>query len=54
MATGMDRGRVFSLKSDIMRMVVTALEDEAVVYSLPASKGGQVCVCVICEMLPYQ
>lgn len=39
----MDRGRVFSNKSDIMRMVVGILEEERVDYSLPASKGGQVC-----------
>ena len=39
---GMDRGRVFSNKSDIMRMVVGILEEERVDYSLPASKGGQV------------
>jgi hypothetical protein len=39
----MDRGRVFSNKSDIMRMVVGILEEERVDYSLPASKGRQVC-----------
>jgi hypothetical protein len=38
----MDRGRVFSNKSDIMRMVINVLEEERVDYSLPASKGGQV------------
>ena len=42
---GMDRGRVFSNKSDIMRMVVGILEEECVDYSLPASKGGQVGRC---------
>ncbi len=39
----MDRGRVFSLKSDIMRMVVAALEEEAVSYSLPSAKQSQAC-----------
>ena len=45
MHAGMDRGRVFSNKSDIMRMVVGILEEECVDYSLPASKGGQVQSC---------
>jgi hypothetical protein len=43
---GMDRGRVFSNKSDIMRMVVSTLEEQRVDYSLPASKGGQVATCL--------
>lgn len=37
----MDRGRVFTLKSDIMRMVMTTLEEERVSYSLPSSKQPQ-------------
>jgi hypothetical protein len=44
----MDRGRVFSNKSDIMRMVVGILEEERVDYSLPASKGGQVGAAKFC------